>query len=333
MAFPDTVNVTRLGEKQGGSTDPLELFLKKFSGEVLVEFRKNAKISPYVRKRTLTNAKVAQFPVIGGAVAKYHTPGQSVYDEDNAYIQTIAHTEKLIYADKKLIAGPVAIDEWDELINHYEVRSAYAEEFGQALSQEWDFIALKLLNVASNASANLSGGFGGSRVETNDESAAEIKAGLASAAQKMDEKFVPETGRVAAVSPLAFYNLLNDKEVIHGDYNPSSNGSLSSGQFAQYLGFTIIKSQNLASSTFRTNHTGVTNQPNGAATGNVYVTNATNTLAFAWHPQALGAVQVKDVTFEAEYSMEYQAHMMLTKFIMGMGVLRPECVVALANDA
>lgn len=329
MAYPDNVVISNLGEKQGGS-GTLELFLKKFSGEIITMFEEANLLKPYVTMRTLRGAKVAQFPVIGGATAKYFSVGDNILDDTNSYLNSIAHSEKLIYADKKLLSA-VMIDEWEELINHYEVRSAYAREMGQALAVEWDYITLINLAIASQASANLTEGSGGSRYELNGtstatETAGEMKAFLASAAQTLDEKYVPRTGRVAAISPLAYYNLLTDKEVIHRDYNDASNGSLSQGSFIEYLGFKILSSAHVGSATFRTNHNSTANKP--GSEGNSYVLDTTNYWGFAWHPSALGAVRVQDLTFEAEYKMEFQAHLMIAKYIMGMGVLRPECVVA-----
>lgn len=332
MAYPDNIVLSRLGENANTSTDPLELFLKKFSGEIITEFEEANVLKPYVTMRTLRGAKVAQFPVVGGATAKYFSSGDNILDDTNSYLNQIKHTEKLIYADKKLLSA-VMIDEWDEMINHYEVRSAYAAEMGQALAVEWDYITLKVLNEASNATANLSTGFGGTRIETNDETATEIKAGLATAARTLDEHFVPKANRIAVVSPTAYYNLINDAATISRDYSDASNADRSKGRLLQYLGLSIVPSAHIGSATFRANHTSVLNQPNGSGTGNDYVTNATNTKAFVFHPSAIGAVRVQDLTFEAEYKMEFQAHLMIAKYVMGMGVLRPECVCALANDA
>jgi hypothetical protein len=333
MAYSDNIVVSRLGEKQGGAADPLELFLKEFAGMVLTEFDDANKLMPFVTKRTLRGAKSAQFPVIGKVAGKYFTAGDNLLDDTNGYLQAVPHTEKIIYADKKLIAGPVAIDEWDAMINHYEVSSEYSHQLGEKLGVEMDFNILKILNVASFASANLTGGFGGLRIETNDETAAQIKLGLAAAAQAFDERFIPPGDRIAVLSPAAYYALLLDKEVIHGDYNGRSNGDLAGGRFYQYLGLNIVSSAHLGSATFRANHTSVLNQPNGTGTGNVYVTNATNTKAFVFHPSAIGLAKTQDLTFESKYYMEFQADLMLAKLTMGLGVLRPECVAALANDA
>lgn len=330
--YPDTVALSRLGTKAGASAGyDFGLFMKKFSGEVITAFEEANALKPYVQLRTLTDAKVAQFPVIGGATAKYFSSGDCILDDDKAYLNSIKHSERLIYADKKLLSA-VMVDQWDELINHYEVRSRYAEEMGQALAVEWDYITLKNLHIASEAAALFTGAPAGGQVDCNDDSASEIKTAIIEGSVMLDEKFVPKMGRVAVISPTAYYNLLGDKDVIHRDYNGNGNGSLASGFAAEYMGCRLVPSAHVGSATFRTNHDSTANQMHPGVEGNSYVTNATTAKGFLFQTSALGAVRVQDLTFEAEYKMEYQATLMIAKYVMGMGVLRPECVVGFASD-
>lgn len=329
MAWPDDANPSRPGSING-APDFLALFLKKFSGEIITEFEEACLLKPFITLRTLTGARSAQFPVIGGAAAKYHTPGDNILGDTGAYLNQILHNEKIIYADKKLLAATM-IDEWDELINHYELRSAYARELAEALAIEFDYNVLKNLDRGSRASANITGGDAGKRIEVDSEAWTDISAGLVAAAKELDEHFVPQSNRWAVLSPTAYYNAIAAKDVINTDYVDRGNGSLAKGTVKQYMGINLLSSAHMA--TARQNWTAVTNQPNGAGTGNVYVTNMLTTWAFVWHPSAIGAVRVQDLTFEAEYKTEFQAHLMVAKYIMGMGILRPECCVALANDA
>ncbi|MGL5936330.1 MAG: hypothetical protein ACRCZI_11995, partial [Cetobacterium sp.] len=112
--------------------DPLALFLKVWSGEVLVAFEEanimfnGVDNAPMHLVRTIESGKTASFPATWKADARYHVPGEEING------QAIKHNERLINIDSLLIADAF-IANIDEAMNHYDYRSIYTTELGRAL--------------------------------------------------------------------------------------------------------------------------------------------------------------------------------------------------------
>ena len=67
----------------------------------------------------------------------------------------------------------------------------------------------------------------------------------------------------------------------------------------------------------------------GASAAKGYLDAGLNVLEFvAGHRSAIGTVKLLDLAVESEYSMSKQATLMLAKYAMGHGILRPECAVS-----
>jgi hypothetical protein len=63
----------------------------------------------------------------------------------------------------------------------------------------------------------------------------------------------------------------------------------------------------------------------GSGTG--YNADLTNVKIIAGHKSAIGTVKLLDLAVESEYSMSKQSTLMLAKYAMGHGVLRPEAAI------
>ena len=202
---------SRVGLIEGGS-DNDALFLKKFSGEILQTFEESNVFKALHTIRTIESGKSAQFPVTGIASAAYHTPGENIADGGNSYLSDIKKTEKIINIDKMLIASTFLAN-IDDVKNHYDIRSVYANELGKALAVRFDTALAKVFMAAARQSANLSqvGKAGGQLdIPNNDFSApgvagtpasftgADLVAAFFTAAQKLDENDVPSRTVVSA---------------------------------------------------------------------------------------------------------------------------------------
>jgi hypothetical protein len=67
----------------------------------------------------------------------------------------------------------------------------------------------------------------------------------------------------------------------------------------------------------------------GGSGGKGYLDAGLNTLKLvAGHKSAIGTVKLMDLAVESEYSMSKQATLMLAKYAMGHGILRPEAAVS-----
>lgn len=315
---------SRIGQALG-TGDTRALFLKVFSGEVLTTFNAQTIMKDKVRVRNITSGKSAQFPAIGKTSAAYHTPGAEITGN------IIQQDEKVITIDDLLIANTF-IARIDEAISHFDVRSEYSLQMGQALAQTYD---RNLLSLAVKACRDTgAGGIGvGAVGQANAESVGigvsytvqNLVDAAYAAAQKFDEKNIPAEDRYLIVSPAVYYKLVNSDKLLNLFYNPGNNGSYSDGKVQTVAGFTIVKSNNLA-----LNHVTATQYPDYSSK---YAIDATATVGLFMHPQAMGTVKLLDLASEMEYDIRRQGTLMVSKMAVGHGVLRPECLYEIKATA
>ena len=111
--------------------------------------------------RTISSGKSAQFPVTGTIASSYHTVGAEIVGT------AVNHNEKIINIDDMLLSHAF-IAEIDELKNHWDARSVYSKEMGRALSNKVDQHLCQLMVLASQASATVTGGNGGTQITDAD---------------------------------------------------------------------------------------------------------------------------------------------------------------------
>ena len=274
------VDPSRLGLDATGSAGNEDLFLKVFSGEVLTTFEENNVMLPLTRVRTISSGKTAQFPVTGVASAVYHTPGDSIFADEqadgNTYASNINHSERTIAIDGVLTSSAF-IANIDEAKNHYEIRSIYSTEIGRQLAYNADKALIRTViggamkradrfgttaaNVAAQEASLYLGGsicIDGTADAGNNESTSQsvytsgtthgddLYNGIFHAANLMDQKNVPADGRFCLLSPDNYYQLLTQQlDAINRDYNPDSNGSISAGDIVSVAGVRILKSNHI----------------------------------------------------------------------------------------
>lgn len=310
------MTVSHLGQiDTTGAVDAL--FLKQFGGEVLTAFEEVNVMADKHYVRTITNGKSAQFPATWKANAAYHTPGNQILGANQ-----IKHGERVISVDDLLVADTF-LSNIEEAKNHYDVRSIYSTELGRALAKAYDQKLLQVAILAARASAVVTGANGGSAItdadaRTNGES---LAGSIFDAAQAMDEKDVPEMDRFCVVKPAQYYLLAQTTKVLHKDWN-DNNGNYSDGKINRIADIAIVKSNHLPQTVI------------SAATGenNTYNGDFTNTAAAVFHKSAIGTVKLMDLAVsktkdDGDFAVMYQGTLMVAKYAMGHGILRPECSV------
>ena len=338
------------------SPDANDLFLKVFSGEILTSFAENNIMKGLHTVRTISSGKSAQFPVSGIAEASYHTAGNSIIESN---LSKIAMTEKVINIDDVLLASTF-LPNVDELKQHYDVRSIYATELGKALAKRFDIATMKTLYAAALSDSNLAasdGGKGGSQIlSTTLDSAQGIVDALYGVAEALDKKDAPDAGRFAILSPREYYNLItadNNAVSIAINADAKGSGSIATGKIAQVAGITIYKSNHLADIADGLDDSAVTTGDGSSAVkntvfdggagynGNFQKLRSGDGTAnspykygiLAGTKEAIGTVKLLDLATESEYQIERQGHLFVAKYMMGHGVLRPECAVAVEVEA
>lgn len=300
--------VSRPGQDNAAG-DALALFYKKFMSEVMTTFSDNNIAMAKHMVRTISSGKSAGFPATGVATAAYHVPGTELVG------QSVKHSERVIAIDSQLIAD-VFIANIDEAMAEYEVRSIYSNECGVALADAADQRILRVVCLAARASSTISGGNGGTVVTDADAdvNGASLAASIYAVAQAFDEKKVPAGDRNVYVKPAQYYLMAQNTDLINKDWT-GGNGDLAKGTIGSVGGLLINK----------TNHVPTSNAAVVTGENNTYNGTFNTTVAVASNKRAVGTLKLVDLAVESEYSVRHQGTLLVAKYAMGHGILRPEC--------
>lgn len=304
-----------------GSGDVDALFLKVFAGEVLTAFEVNNVALAHTQVKTISNGKSAQFPTFGRIGAEYHVPGTEITG------LPVNGNEVVVTIDDLLISH-ATIANIDEAKAHYDARSVYSTEMGRALATQMDKHILQMAVKTARASAFVTGLPGGSSIyqgplggpATKDFTnvGLDIAYALFKAAEILDNNSVPTDGRVFLCRPAQYYALIQAKDTINSLWGGA--GAYSDGKIFRIAGIDIVKTINLPS-------TNVANGTTAAGTGNKYAGNFVTTAGLVMHKSAVATVKLLDLGMEAEYDIRRQSTLMVAKYAVGHGSLRPEAAV------
>lgn len=264
--------------------------------------------------------KSAQFPILGKINAEYHTPGKEITGLN------LPANERVITIDDLLISHAF-ISNIDEAMNHYDVRGPYSQELGRALAYTYDKHILQLAVMAARDTSPVSTEVGGGKVTDanmlTDLSAEKLLAALFSAARQLDEKAIPKDDRFAFLNPAAYYLLAQNTKIMNRYW----------GGEGEYAGAKVLRVAGL--NVVQTIHAPFgQNIPAGgvqAGTGNKYAVNASSTVGVVMHKAAVGTVKLMDMAMESQYDIRRQGTLMVAKYAMGHGILRPAAAVELAT--
>ena len=314
----------KFGNANSGSTRDDALFLKVFAGEVITSFDRASKTQGADMVRSISNGKSASFPVMGRIGAAYHAVGAEILGS------AVNSNEKVITINDLLISS-VFVSNIEEAKNHWDVRSAYSTEMGRALSFQKDKHILQTIGQATLASANVTGGDATTNVintgiaSSTDATAANAMIdAIFAAAKELDANYVPSEGRKCFMRLEEYYKLANATNAVNVDFSGGANGGIASGRVVKIAGIELVPVAHFVSSDVTS---GV---DAGAAIGTTpQAVNLTNYVALVSHPSAVGTVKLMDLAVEKEYDIRRQGTLMVAKYSMGHGVLRPEAAVGI----
>ena len=316
----------KFGNVNSGSTRDDALFLKVFAGEVITSFDRASKTAGADMVRSISNGKSASFPVMGRVGASYHAVGTEITGSD------VNSNEKVITINDLLISS-VFVSNIEEAKNHWDVRSAYSTEMGRALSFQKDKHILQTIGQATLASANVTGGDATTNiVNTGIASATDATAANAmidaifAAAKELDANYVPSEGRKCFMRLEEYYKLANATNAVNVDFSGGANGGVASGKVTRIAGIELVPVPHFVASNV-TSGADAGSATNGGSTPQAV--NLTNFVALVSHPSAVGTVKLMDLAVEKEYDIRRQGTLMVAKYSMGHGVLRPEAAVGI----
>ena len=327
MANASTV---KFGNANSGGTRDDALFLKVFAGEVITSFDRASKTAGADMTRSISSGKSATFPVLGRIGASYHAVGTEITGSD------VNANEKVITINDLLISS-VFISNIEEAKSHWDVRSAYSTEMGRALSFQKDKHILQTIGLASLASASVTGGDATTNVvNTGIANATDATAANAmidsifAAAKELDANYVPSEGRKCFMRLEEYYKLANATNAVNVDFTGGANGGVASGKVMKIAGIELVPVPHFVDS----NVTAVPDKGSATNGGSFpQAVNLSNFVALVSHPSAVGTVKLMDLAVEKEYDIRRQGTLMVAKYSMGHGVLRPEAAVGIKEAA
>lgn len=302
------------------------LFMKMFAGEVLTAFARNSVMMDKHMVRTIPHGKSASFPVMGRTHAKYLTPGNSLDDQR----KKMENTEKVIVIDG-LLTADCLITDIDDAMNHFDVRTEYSRQLGEALAQAADCAVInELANMCKKTTSGMpenipdnstleNPGTGkafeyatGMAAATTVDYGNALLQGLIDARAHMSNNWVPTSDRYFLVDPEGYSAII--RALMPDAANYQALFDPASGKLMTVCGFQIIETPNLHNEGVDGKH----------ALDSQIDTAVLQGLAF--HRSAVGTVKLNDLAMERARRAEYQADQIIAKYAMGHGGLRPEAV-------
>ena len=320
-ATSPAVTMTRTGQANSTGSS-VALYLKVYAGEVLTAFETASVTMDKHVIRSISSGISAQFPLVWKSSASYgyiNASGDTGTVAKTLDGTAINKNEKVISIDGLLLADHF-VNNLDEAMSHFDVRSIYAKEAGIALGTQWDKNVLQQTVLGARSSALVTGGYGGT-VQTAagyGTTGSTLAAGMFDAAQNLDENDVPENDRYMYVKPAQYYLMAETTNVLNRDWGGS--GVYADGTVLKVAGIHIVKTNNLPT----TNITG--------GTVTTHEGNFSTTVGVVTHKGAVATVKLLNLAVESEYSLKEQGHWVVAKYAMGHGFIRPEACVELKTS-
>lgn len=273
-----------------------------------------------VRRQSITTGKAGQF-IIGGKTSTATTP--AVYARGTQVaVQDADFDERTIVLARPQYEAR-RIDQFEERVAHYDVRSVITNQMGESLGNKVDrqvfdtvLSAALDIDIAGNtaSSALVSNPAAGTIAAITYTGTAQQKGDLLAeaiftAAAHLRTNDVMETP-VCVLSPMDYSYLVQSTKSVNADYT-SGNGGYDSGSVMMVAGVKVLQSNNLK---------GNTGGVGGAAA---------KLLGLVFTPEAAGVLELIGMTTNQEKQIDFLDSTLMTAYYAnGMGVLRPECAVA-----
>jgi hypothetical protein len=332
MATPPDAALSRLGMIRGAGSDRAT-FLRLGALEVLDAFETATVFKGKTRQRNIKGGSSVKFPITGKMKARYHAAGTPILGEGNSPSDL---NERIIELDSLMIAD-VAVQEVDELMNYYDVRSIYTKELGRALAYEYDRRAARMIYAAAiNTTEPLAlaqnTGRAGHVIDlpttfSNKEAHGDVLVdAIFDARIALAAKDVSVEGMCGVFPPEEYFAIVNSKKAINVDFGNAGNGSIAKGNVAMVADIPIYMSNHVNQPAY----VNVTGDKNPA-----YAQDLSTCRGLIFHQEAIGILTLMEPGLQmtsGDWNISHQATLMVARQAIGMGVLRAEAAVALVDD-
>jgi hypothetical protein len=286
--------------------------------EVKESFNSTNIMLPLIETKYLASGHAAQF-IIGGkdtsALAKTQgRSGATTATGSDITINPVKMDERIINLDN-VVYDARQIDEAEEKVAQYDVRSPITRMIGSVLAQYIDKKIITTLGLACEATG-VAGNPSAPAVLVNSVIASGTTAKdkgnalgetimLAIAKLKKVDNY---NEKVVLVDPVSAAYLAQS-DFINKDYTSGDNGGLDNGKIGMVGGAKV----------YETNHLDA-------------ATNIEGLQAFVFSKEAVGYAILEDVKTEVNYDYRKFGTLISGRFKTGCGVLRPECAIAIASS-
>lgn len=304
-------------------------YLKLFSGELFKAYEAACVARDTVMRRTLKNGKSMQFIFTGRMQAAYHTPGVPILGSGDPPV-----AEKTIIVDDLLISSAFVYD-LDETLAHYDLRGEISKKIGYALAEAYDKKIFRMIAKSAREAHPITSAPGpepgGSVIQLGVQKEFDAQAlvdGFFEAASILDEKNVPNTGRVAVLSPRQYYALISqvDSNILNRDYGNNAGDLQSGSGLYQIAGINIKRSNNLP---FLAGTVSAVSGEN-----NNYSGDFSTHCGLIYHKDAAGVVEAIGPQVQVtsgDVSVLYQGDVIVGRMAMGCGTLNPAAAIELQS--
>lgn len=303
MALDDAYNIVRPGQSnQGGAINALHL--EEFTGIVESTIARLSALDGYIPRRAVRGTSVLTNFAVGGSTLQKATAGQPIDGTGTDF------SKRTLTVDTVVLARAV-LPLLETFQTSYDARKEIGLEHGKEIAKFTDmtmFIqAIKAAQFVDStykngaASGKPKGHFGGSQqtlaAAGDSLDPAKLYAAIADLFVKMEEKDVdPRTSDVMiAVRPAEFYTLLQNEQLIDGNYITAEGNSVKAHLLKTY-GVPIISSTNFPGGQVISGHL-LSNVSNGSS----YDGDFSKVVAAAFSPRALMAGETIPLTSDVFY--------------------------------
>ena len=337
-----------------GSGNSLHQFEDIFTLEVEATFE-NQNIADSIQQvKTITHGRSAVFDIYGDMEdPDYHIPGELINPN------TMKFGQRTISVDGLCLQSAQLPEIFDKMA-HYDSRQPAVEKIGYSLAKQYhrNVFAVALNGARMNATDLTNNGFVdgipanggvsgtgrfGANGDANFTGSFWVDSCFA-AAERFDELNIPENDRCLIVRPRDYYRLASQNEVLNADYGSRGSG-LTAGKVLEIAGIKIMKTNYLPNSNIARvgsaaatgagpqNFKSVQVGAGGGASVDIYGGNFTKTRGLFMQKRALATVKLIGISTEIAWERLYQSHVAISKYAVGHGILRPDCLLEVRDTS
>lgn len=286
--------------------------------ETLDAFSRATIFRNLVYVQTIDSGKAGQFIVNGkasaGADAATYNKGTQIDITDAEMDERTIVVDRPIYEAKR-------VDQFEERVAHYDVRSMITTQMGESLANKYDNAVASVLFSDHTANTGVAGNpdevvaiNSGSAAATGAEAKGDAIAEAIFAAKAALEENDDMGEAYCVLTPTDYSYVVQSTKAINADYT-SGNGDYKAGTVMEVAGVKIFKSNNIPASY----DVGITSAvPNGVV----------------FTRQAAGVLELIGLQTNQEKQIDFlDATLMTAYYSIGTGMLRPESKVVITAAA